>query len=498
MRALLILPCLLLACQPDQPDQPEPVAPAAPEPVAAQPAVLSHEVLLTGGATVDQELPLLVAVHGMGSRPERFAGAFAALDTPARVILPLAPHPTASGGGSWFPFRRNETDRETFGQHVYEASAEVVALLDWAEGHYPTRGEPVITGFSQGGMVSFAVASGWPDHIAAALPVGGDLSLSLVPQAAPSDPPPVIAFHGTADDVVPIAPVVQAVEALQAVGYDATLHSYDGVKHSISDAMRADWLAALATHLGSEPAAEAQARAAGCPPLDRPTQAMPAELRIPLGARALVVDSCSRGRDVTAVRARLEGGDWTWVGDYAWDEPSFENEVFFYQFEHGGQLAVDTHVLVLHYTTCDVEGCDLVRFYTVDARGQVSILADELQATGWGAGPDGAFHYVERTGYSIGYHIASAEWTYRWNGASFERQPEPVLTAEYANWPCQDSEVQPVDPATGQPSGDPVPVKQGAPIEVLAVDPEHPSMRFEYRVSGQRFWADDWQQICAG
>lgn len=249
----LVLACVPDAVEPPPPPQADPVAHPAAQPGTPRPALLAHELLLTGGATEDQELPLLIAVHGMGSRPERFAHAFEALATPARVILPLAPHPTANGGGSWFSYSPKDPDRVGFGQRVSEAAEDVVALMDWAEQRYPTKGEPVITGFSQGGMVSFAVAAGWPDEIAAALPVGGDLALSLVPEARPDDLPPVIAFHGIADQVVPIEPVVQAVQALRAAGYDAALHSYEGVEHQIAPAMRAAWQAALVEELSAQP-----------------------------------------------------------------------------------------------------------------------------------------------------------------------------------------------------------------------------------------------------
>jgi phospholipase/carboxylesterase len=251
MRALALVAALLLACNPAPVAAPVPAEPATPA-VAPQRALLSHEILLTSGATEEQALPLLVAVHGMGSRPERFAGAFEALGVPARVILPLAPHPTASGGGSWFEFRRGDPDRDAFGARVHEACEDVVALMDWAEERYPTLGDPVITGFSQGGMVSFAVAAGWPDEVAAALPVGGDMALGLVPREAPEDAPPIVAFHGTADEVVPVGPVQEAVQALGGAGFEVDLHSYEGVGHGISPAMRQDWHAALAKELSEE------------------------------------------------------------------------------------------------------------------------------------------------------------------------------------------------------------------------------------------------------
>jgi phospholipase/carboxylesterase len=492
MFAVLALACGVASQEPSVPA----TAPAPPPPAAPG---LEHELLLTGGASAGDELPLLIALHGMGSRPERFVRAFDGLDVPARVVLPLAPHPTASGGGSWFEFQRNDPDREAFGARVHEAGDQLVTFVDWAEEHYPTIGDPVVTGFSQGGMLSYALAAGWPEEIGAALPIGGDLALSLVPSKAPDAPPPVTAFHGTADEVVPIEPALAAVEALQARGYPVTLHRYEGVGHAISPPMLADWHAALGQALRTEAGADAAEpdAASGCPPMEDRPLATPSEQRIPVGERTVVVETCPGSGGSTAVRARLEGGSWEWRGDYVYDAPSWDNERV-YAFEHAGALAGGEHLLSLSYTTCEFDGCDRVAFLLVEAKGVVSAIAEDTQAHAWGVGDDGSFHYVEKTGYSPGYHIASAAFVYRWNGESFERQRPPVLTAEYASWPCPAGQVQPVRRATRQPSGDPIPVPQGAPIEVLATDPRELGSLFEYRVGDQRFWALNWTQTCAG
>ncbi len=501
MRAFLPSLALALACssEPAAPVAP-PAALATPSP-AAQPAPetappLEHVVLLTGGATADQELPLLIGIHGLGSRPERFVRAFDGLDVPARVVLPLAPTPTASGGGSWFDYRRGDPDREALAERLNEAGAGLMAFVHWAEERYPTRGEPVITGFSQGGMLSFTLGATWPDHVAAAFPVGGDLPTVMVPprERAPSDPPAIVAFHGVDDEVVPIGPVREAVRALADAGYPATLREYPGVGHSIPTPLRADWHAAVAEALGAKPGAQA---AASCPPvMDRPV-ATPTTERISIGSRTLLVETCSADSGTTAVRASLEGSTWAWKGDFVYDEPSWENAAKLYIFEHGGSMPDGEEILALSYSTCEHDGCGGMAFYLVEPEGLVVSLTQETQAHGFGV-RDGAFEYVERTGYSMGYHIASATWTYRYEGGHFLRQPGPVLQAEYERWPCPTGQVQPVDRATLAPIGDPVPVPQGAPIEVLDVDDGRPGELFEYKVNEQRFWAHNWQQSCAG
>ncbi len=234
-----------------------------------------------------------------------------------------------------------------------------------------------------------------------------------------------------------------------------------------------------------------------CPPIDGGKALESTVQRLALGEQALIVHRCAIG-DGTAVQAELEGSGWSWKGDFVWEAPAFENEMLRYHFVAGGPLGDGRQVLVLSYVACDLDGCDRVRFYAVDPSGMVEILADDTQSTAWGPGPEGAFEYVERTGYSMGYHVASAAWTYRWEGGRFVRQPQPKLKAEYGRWPCPTSQVQPVDPASGQAEGEPIPVRQGAEIEVLAVDPAQPGALFQYELGEQTFWALNWTQTCAG
>lgn len=58
------------------------------------------------------------------------------------------------------------------------------------------------TGLSNGGMVCHRLAAELSDRIAAIAPVGGTLALE---QIRPTRPVPVIHFHGTADQIVPMS-----------------------------------------------------------------------------------------------------------------------------------------------------------------------------------------------------------------------------------------------------------------------------------------------------
>jgi phospholipase/carboxylesterase len=203
------------------------LATAPPPPIPQTRMDLSALELRTGPSGAQPTI--VVALHGLGDRPERFARVFETFSTPARFLLPAAPHPY-SDGYSWFTASR--TDEAAFAEDL---AAQADALAE------RLVGRPVITGFSQGGMLAFAVAVRHPDRISAAYPVGGTLPAALIPDHPRlGGGPRIVALHGEDDERVDYAGTVAAVAALSAAGFSATLRGYPGVGHTISEEMRAD------------------------------------------------------------------------------------------------------------------------------------------------------------------------------------------------------------------------------------------------------------------
>jgi len=185
------------------------------------------------GAEPDAELPLLVVVHGLGDTPENYLSVFDDLATPVRLVAPRAPDPHAVGS-SWFPI----DDLLKAPRVIRERADALARLIERLARTRPTRGRPIVTGFSQGGVLSFALAAYHPElRLAAALPVAG-----LLPKGGPPvrvAPPPfrVVALHGTADPRIPYVRGVDAVERLRAAGGNATMFDYPGVGHAFSEPM---------------------------------------------------------------------------------------------------------------------------------------------------------------------------------------------------------------------------------------------------------------------
>jgi phospholipase/carboxylesterase len=210
---------------------------AAPVPAEAS-GPLSFVTWTSPGAGEHEALPTVIAVHGRGDQAERFVALFEGLPGPVRVVAPRAPIPWGEGG-SWFTDAAHRLDQEVLAEQMRARAGQVAALITALSADYPVRGKPVIAGFSQGGMLSFAVAIEHPEAIAGAVPVAGYLPVALVPDGAPRVRVPVRALHGEADDVLPLEPTQRGVAALQAAGFDVSMRTWPGVGHTIEPEQRA-------------------------------------------------------------------------------------------------------------------------------------------------------------------------------------------------------------------------------------------------------------------
>ena len=122
--------------------------------------------------------------------------------------------------------------------------ARRVATGDWPE----ARGLlPIVTGFSQGGMLTMTLAVHHPEVVGSAVAIGGWLPPPLWPRPGEvrSGAPRLLALHGTADNAVAYLPTLEAVASLKAAGYDAELRGYEGVRHVISPEIQRDLVDAL-------------------------------------------------------------------------------------------------------------------------------------------------------------------------------------------------------------------------------------------------------------
>ena len=216
---------------------------------------LEYVEMFTGGAKATDKLPMVIMVHGLGGHPKDMREIFSAFPHPARIILPQGPKPYA-GGFSWFDIARPiEGDDPAMSKDMARSAAALALLIEKLVASKPTAGAPIITGFSQGGAMSFVVAVRHGKLVRMAMPIAGWLPKSLMPPegADLSALPPIHAFHGEADDRVLPDPTKEAIAALHAGGAKANLSLYPSVAHAFTRKMRVEYFNILLTTLKETP-----------------------------------------------------------------------------------------------------------------------------------------------------------------------------------------------------------------------------------------------------
>jgi phospholipase/carboxylesterase len=217
---------LLAACE-----GPRPLTPGEGRIVAGARVL---DVPRTAGAP---STPVIIGLHGLGDSPENFARLFSEL-TPAAEIDVIEGFEVSGDGHAWFSWPPGTSDDQ------------VASAIDAAERRlWPVIAElahgrrVIIVGFSQGAMLTYALAARHPDAIARGIAMAGRLPESLWPKRPGA---PIDAIHGTVDTVIEIDAGRAAIDAFRAAGGRAEMHEFPGVGHSLNREMR-DVLYALVT-----------------------------------------------------------------------------------------------------------------------------------------------------------------------------------------------------------------------------------------------------------
>ena len=188
----------------------------------------------------DVVLPSLYLRAFTQPRPESFARWLEELKARARLVLPRGTG-HFGGGFAWLPGR----------YHPRRAAEELRMarlMADFIRGLVADARRPVIvTGFSQGAILSYAVAALVPELVAAAVPVAGYLPERVEPVGSAKDHRKVSirAIHGEKDPVLTLARARSSVERLRKSGFDVKLHEHPGVGHTITTEMAAELRATL-------------------------------------------------------------------------------------------------------------------------------------------------------------------------------------------------------------------------------------------------------------
>jgi phospholipase/carboxylesterase len=181
----------------------------------------------------DEKFPTIVALHGWGANAHDLLGLAPMLvDGRAVMLCPQGPVKIQIGYGmsgyGWFPLDPGKPIDVAAFQRSADALRE---LLDDAVEKFPVDPEKiVIAGFSQGGVMAYALALSDPGRFAglAALSSWFPTQLAEMLEKKPEHEGfPVLVIHGTRDSTLPVERARESREELRPFGVSLTYREFE-------------------------------------------------------------------------------------------------------------------------------------------------------------------------------------------------------------------------------------------------------------------------------
>ncbi|GAB4210422.1 MAG: hypothetical protein OHK0013_31030 [Sandaracinaceae bacterium] len=202
--------------------------------------------VVIGDADFDDPLPMLVMIHGRGGSAQIPGGPFLGLTHPVRVIVPQAPD-RLGNGWQWLPVYVGQGLVDRLSATLFQTANRLAAMLRGVRDERPTVGKLIVSGFSQGGLLTLTLAIHHDDLVGYAFPLASWMPPPLEPSYRRTDLayPRIRSMHGTADRIIPLAPTRALFDRLASLGFDVELVEFPDVEHAISSDQNAvfhEWL----------------------------------------------------------------------------------------------------------------------------------------------------------------------------------------------------------------------------------------------------------------
>lgn len=182
--------------------------------------------------------PLLLLLHGYGSNEEDLFSFASELPGEYYVISLRAPYDLMWGSYAWYAINFDADENKFSDLDQARSSRDiVVACIDELLEKYPIDSTQVtLIGFSQGSILSYAVALSYPDKIDRVVAMSGYLNTDIALENYTQNDFSklrIFASHGNVDQVVPVEWARKAAPVLQELGIDIVYKEYP-VGHGVA------------------------------------------------------------------------------------------------------------------------------------------------------------------------------------------------------------------------------------------------------------------------
>jgi phospholipase/carboxylesterase len=185
---------------------------------------LSYELRAPSGTVDADPLPLVFVLHGRGADARDLADLAPMMGSGYRFIFPNAPEPFEPAPG--FQFGYTWFDGWPAEPSSIKKSRDLLTIfIDEILERYATPpGKVIMSGFSQGGLMSLDVGFRIKEKLAGIVVMSGGLYEEDPPPFSPGLP--VLMVHGTDDDMIPVLAARRARRILESRGVELEYHEF--------------------------------------------------------------------------------------------------------------------------------------------------------------------------------------------------------------------------------------------------------------------------------
>lgn len=164
---------------------------------------------LTRPSNLPENAPLLIMMHGYGSDENDLFSFATELPEELFIISVKAPYPMAPYGNAWYTINFDAERGKWNDKEQAESSRDLIAqFIDEAVAHYPVNKDNVtLLGFSQGTILSYAVALNYPEKVKNIVALSGYVYHDILPEELETQDYSNLDFycsHGSVDQVIPV------------------------------------------------------------------------------------------------------------------------------------------------------------------------------------------------------------------------------------------------------------------------------------------------------
>lgn len=209
--------------------------------------------------------PMLLMLHGVGSNEQDLLGLADQLDGRFYILSLRGPVTFGPGSHGWFEVRFTPTGPMINPQQAEQSRRDLIKFIQEAPDHYKADPDRVVLfGFSQGAIMSLALALTRPDLLAGAVVISGRTLPELFGKVGPlaghlasreaMNGLPLLVAHGRQDNVLPIDYGRQTENIFSQLPFNLSYREYDmahGIDPTCLKQVRI-WLSTLLTQTESE------------------------------------------------------------------------------------------------------------------------------------------------------------------------------------------------------------------------------------------------------